>query len=76
LNFTQALADGKLVLLDNETGHPALEGIGVGGGSPGVNAVLEFEPRTHDTVIVLSNYDPPAAVNIARQVRAWVKSIK
>src|SRR5258706_9423176 len=39
--------------------------IGVAGGSPGVNAVLEIEPPY--TLVVLSNYDPPSAEEIARQ---------
>lgn len=42
-------------------------GIGWGGGAPGVNAVVEMEGPY--TMIVLSNYDPPAAQYVGRQAR-------
>jgi D-alanyl-D-alanine carboxypeptidase len=44
--------------------HP---GVGWAGGSPGVNAVVEMEGPY--TVIVLSNYDPPAAEEVSRNLR-------
>lgn len=47
-------------------------GIGIAGGAPGVNAVLESDPDL--VVIVLSNVDPPLAetsgVRVARALRA------
>jgi len=42
-------------------------GIGFGGGAPGINAAVELEGRY--AIIVLSNYDPPAASEVARNVR-------
>jgi CubicO group peptidase (beta-lactamase class C family) len=42
-------------------------GIGFAGGSPGVNAVVELEGRW--SIIVLSNYDPPAAMEVGANVR-------
>jgi len=42
-------------------------GIGWGGGAPGVNAVVELEGPY--TIVVLSNYDPPAAEYVGRQAR-------
>jgi hypothetical protein len=44
--------------------HP---GIGFGGGAPGINAAVELEG--HWEVIVLSNYDPPTAEEVARNMR-------
>lgn len=43
-------------------------GIGVAGGGPGINAVLEIEYGPGDIVIVLSNYDPPTASKLGRQI--------
>jgi CubicO group peptidase (beta-lactamase class C family) len=42
-------------------------GNGYGGGAPGLNAAMELEGRW--SIIVLSNYDPPAAEEVARNVR-------
>ena len=45
--------------------------MGVAGGGPGVNAVLESDPEL--TVIVLSNLDPPTAQRLGGQLqRAFV----
>jgi len=44
-------------------------GMGIAGGAPGVNAVLEGDlPGGYD-VIVLANLDPPAAERVARLIR-------
>lgn len=43
-------------------------GIGWGGGAPGVNAAVEIEGDY--VLIVLSNYDPPSASAVARNMRA------
>lgn len=74
LRFSQALLADKLLPKRwtdwmftgkfDSTGH---RNIGVAGGSPGVNAVLEIEPSY--TVIVMSNFDPPAAMEIGAQAR-------
>lgn len=51
-------------------GPPA--GIGIAGGSGGLNAVIEGElPGGYD-LIVMANLDPPAAERIAALVRAWL----
>ncbi len=51
-------------------GPPA--GLGIAGGSPGVNAVVEGElPGGYD-LIVLANLDPPSAERIAERVRGWL----
>ncbi|MEO8169031.1 MAG: serine hydrolase domain-containing protein, partial [bacterium] len=65
LRYAIALREGKL-------GSGDAGGLGIAGGSPGVNAALEDDPRSGYTVIVLSNFDPPSAENFARQIRAWL----
>jgi D-alanyl-D-alanine carboxypeptidase len=67
LRFANALAAHKL--------PSSNAGLGIAGGSPGVNAALESDPRGN-TIIVLSNYDPPAAEATARQIRLWMAGLK
>ena len=74
LRFSQALLADKLMpkrwtdwLFTGTLDGSGKRNIGVAGGSPGVNAVLEIEPPY--TVVVLSNYDPPSAEEIAREAR-------
>lgn len=66
LRFTRALP--KLISREDYlalAGDPP--GVGWGGGAPGVNAALEMEGEY--TIIVLSNYDPPAASHVAQNAR-------
>jgi D-alanyl-D-alanine carboxypeptidase len=49
--------------------------LGVAGGSPGVNAVLELDPD-QGTVVVLSNYDPPSAQQVSRRIRTLLGRIQ
>ena len=51
-------------------------GIGIAGGAPGINAMLEIDGQTGYTIIVLSNYDPPAARDIAQMIRRYLKAVK
>lgn len=92
LRFTEALiSDGLLsppytdwVLTGAEprqgqgrrAGAPPGGGLGIAGGAPGINAELEFEVATRDTVIVMSNYDPPAATDIAKKARRIISAIR
>ncbi|MDP9161602.1 MAG: beta-lactamase family protein [Acidobacteriota bacterium] len=46
--------------------------IGHGGGGPGVNGMVQFYPDSGYTVIVLSNFDPPAAETIAAKARELI----
>lgn len=62
LKFANAAAAGKIKGARNE-------GVGVAGGSPGVNAALEIAPERGMTIIVLANTDPPAATYASRQIR-------
>ncbi|HOL46448.1 MAG TPA: serine hydrolase domain-containing protein [Candidatus Saccharicenans sp.] len=51
-------------------------GIGIAGGAPGINAILEMDGQRGYTIIVLSNYDPPAARDITQMIRRYLKAIK
>ncbi len=65
LRFVAALRAGKV-----PSGPPA--GIGVAGGSGGLNAAVEGDlPGGYD-LVVLANLDPPAAERVARMVRGWL----
>lgn len=76
LKFSQALQSGKLTIPD-EDGQPRKDsGLGIAGGANGINAVLEADAETGYTIIVLSNYDPPSAEQVGRQIRGWTKQIK
>jgi D-alanyl-D-alanine carboxypeptidase len=65
LKFLKALREHRIA-----NGMPA--GLGVAGGSGGMNAVLEGDlPGGYD-LVVLANLDPPAAERIARMTREWL----
>jgi D-alanyl-D-alanine carboxypeptidase len=65
LKFLQALREKRI-----PSGLPA--GIGVAGGSGGINAVVEGDlPGGYD-LVVLANLDPPAAERISRMTREWL----
>jgi len=92
LKFALALQTGKLRLPDfkktaaegnqtSHTGKPApFSGIGVAGGAPGINAFLIAAGADNNsspyTIIVMSNYDPPSAENLGKQIRGWLKRVK
>ena len=63
--FTAALRAGHI-----RAGPPA--GLGVAGGAPGINALLEAGIRGGYDLVVLANMDPPVAEEIGRQVRRWL----
>ncbi len=65
LRFMQALREGKV-----PAGPPP--GIGVAGGSPGCNAVLEGDHPGGYDLVVLTNLDPPGAETIAETIRGWL----
>jgi CubicO group peptidase (beta-lactamase class C family) len=65
LRFLQALREQRI-----QNGLPA--GLGIAGGSGGINAVVEGDlPGGYD-LIVLTNLDPPAAERVARMTRGWL----
>lgn len=86
--FTKALSENKLAGAawtswatggdEPKAAAPAPSGpidLGIAGGTPGVNAVLELDPEK-GTVVVLSNYDPPSAEQIGRRIRTILGRIQ
>jgi CubicO group peptidase (beta-lactamase class C family)/predicted aspartyl protease len=70
LRFAQALRSEKLLpkkLTDWAFRNDAKRSLGVAGGSPGINTVMLM--GSPYTLIVLSNFDPPSAEEIARVAR-------
>jgi CubicO group peptidase (beta-lactamase class C family) len=85
LKFTRALQTGKLRMADfGQASRPPAQGeanglaggLGIAGGSPGVNGVLEVIPDNEHTVVVLSNYDPPSAEKLSRQIVNLLRQVK
>jgi len=66
LKYVLALKDKKLFLPDTAAG------MGIAGGAPGINSVVEWDARTGNIVIVLTNFDPPTAGRAARQITSWL----
>jgi len=66
LKYVMALRDKKIYLPDSANG------LGIAGGAPGINSVLEWDPRSGYTVIVLTNFDPPTAGQTARRIVGWL----
>jgi CubicO group peptidase (beta-lactamase class C family) len=65
MKFVQALREQRI-----PNGVPA--GLGIAGGSGGMNAVVEGGlPGGYD-LIVLANLDPPAAERVSRMTREWL----
>ena len=74
VRFVTALKEGKLV-------GPAAAGwlggpTALAGGAPGINAELDIEPAPGYVVVVLSNYDPPAAGAVAKKVSGLLRRVK
>jgi len=65
LRFLKALREHRIA-----NGLPA--GLGIAGGSGGINGVVEGAlPGGYD-LVVLANLDPPAAERVARMTREWL----
>jgi CubicO group peptidase (beta-lactamase class C family) len=69
LRFLNALRARKIA-----SGGPA--GLGIAGGAPGLNAVVEGDMPGGYDVIVMANLDPPAAEQMGRALRARLGSIE
>ncbi|MBY0491625.1 MAG: beta-lactamase family protein [Gemmatimonadaceae bacterium] len=65
LLFVQALRDRRI-----PQGLPP--GIGVAGGSPGVNAVIEGALPGDRDLVILANVDPPMAETLSQIIRGWL----
>ncbi len=68
LNYTIALGNGTLAGVTEETRG----GFGIAGGAPGLNATLEWDPESGYVIVVMSNFSPPSAEKVGRQIRAWL----
>jgi len=45
------------------------------GGIAGATTAFFADPREGNSVVVLSNYDPPGAVNVAEEIMDLLKSV-
>lgn len=77
--YTQALA--RETLLKKSTADKlaiSSSALGIGGGGPGINAGIETGIRGAGsdpyTVIVMSNYDPPSAIELMREIPRMLRS--
>jgi CubicO group peptidase (beta-lactamase class C family) len=75
LKLVVALKTNKLLApkTSEEINEP---GIAIAGGAPGINAFVETNPETDYVIIVLSNYDPPAAGKVARKINSLLGRLK
>ena len=73
LKFANAVRERKILNPAFDPGAPVapgkpfaiMLGLGIAGGSPGVNGVMEAGMPGGYTMIILSNYDPPTAEDVA-----------
>lgn len=65
VKFMKAIREGRI------SGAPP-SGLGVTGGAPGVDAVLDGDLPGGFDLIVLANLDPPAAETVVGLVRCWL----
>jgi D-alanyl-D-alanine carboxypeptidase len=70
VRLAAALQGGKL--LNTADASRFAGGLGVAGGSEGINADLEVDAQSGYVLVVLSNYDPPAAEDVAKTIRKWL----
>lgn len=72
--FAQALRAGKLLgpLGKEWFGGPQA----YAGGAPGINAELDIDPVPGWTVVVLGNYDPPAASSLAQRISGLLRCLR
>lgn len=47
----------------------------LGGGAPGINAVIRVDFSSDDIVIVLANLDPPAAEVLLQEIKHIIAAI-
>jgi D-alanyl-D-alanine carboxypeptidase len=72
--FAQALRTGKLLGPLHKEWFSGPQGYA--GGAPGINADLEIDPVPGWTVVVLGNYDPPAAVSLAQKIGVLLRRLR
>ena len=69
LKFAAALQKGTLSLATN---NGAGGNLGIAGGAPGCNAILEADTERGFVIVVLVNDDPPLAERTGRRLREWI----
>jgi len=74
LKLVEALKAGRLGAPERSR-QITEAGIGIAGGAPGINAMVEVDAGKGYTLVVLSNYDPPTAMDVARTVRGWLSRL-
>jgi D-alanyl-D-alanine carboxypeptidase len=77
LKFANAIENGTLKAPESlQKGERSMiaamfkGGLGFAGGAPGINAIIESRLPGGYTLIVLSNYDPPSAIEVGKGIRA------
>ena len=80
LKFANAIDSGKLSVPESLkkskgilTADMLMRGFRLMGGSLGVNSMILSKLPGNHTVIVLSNYDPPSASKVGKQISEWIK---
>jgi D-alanyl-D-alanine carboxypeptidase len=68
--------DGKTASAGDTKTMLTTGGLGIAGGSLGINASLETDFAAGNVIIVLSNYDPPAAEQVAHHIHKLADRIK
>jgi len=75
LSFARALRAGKL--LGSSLCREWFSGPqAYAGGAPGINAELDMDPVPGWTVVVMGNYDPPAASSLAQRISGWLRCMR
>jgi D-alanyl-D-alanine carboxypeptidase len=74
LRFARALRAGKLL---GPLGREWFNGPqAYAGGAPGINAELDMDPVPGWTVVVMGNYDPPAASSLAQRISGLLRCLR
>jgi len=68
LKYTIAIGEGTIAGVPEEMRG----GFAIAGGAPGLNAFLEWDPKSGYVVAVMSNFGPPSAQRAGRQIRSWL----
>ncbi|MEW6366330.1 MAG: serine hydrolase domain-containing protein [Acidobacteriota bacterium] len=74
--YTEYLSTGRQPAEGGTSFDRALTGFLIAGGAPGINSVLEWDPRSGYTIVVMSNYDPPTAEDVRRRIRRWLDRVQ
>jgi len=74
LKFASALKTGKLLGSLNKEWFDGPQAYA--GGAPGINAELDIDTVPGWTIVVMGNYDPPAAGNLAQKINILLKRLQ